>query len=138
MSTESKIEKNFVMKVPAEDGSPFVGCGYMVILDEKQASEVFSTEEEAEAMLHYLLNREYYRNIKVKTVGKSEFVLQLQAAPEGGYDYIIAGPNWLSGRLKAQGFDEREIFEYFDEVTEQTVKDAWADYHEKALFSGRG
>lgn len=91
------------------------------------------------------MGKPYFRNLARKVVNGSEFVLQLQLVEadefygiEEHYDYIISGPNWLSGRLKAQGFDEREIFEYFDEVGEQTAKDDWADYYEKALFNGRG
>ena len=78
----------------------------------------------------------YYRNIAVKVVGKHEFVLQLQEITDmngkvEGYDYIISGPNWLSGFLKAQGMSEKEVFEYWDEVTIEDANDAWEEHYER-------
>jgi hypothetical protein len=52
-----------------------------------------------------------------------------------GYDYIIAGPNWLSGYLKAQGYNEFEIFEYFDQVSSEDVRADWEARSEQVLFS---
>ena len=85
----------------------------------------------------------YFRNLARKVVNGSEFVLQLQLVEADDhygikehYDYVIAGPNWLSGRLKAQGINEREIFEYWDEVSYEDVKDDWAAFYERGIIGG--
>jgi hypothetical protein len=83
---------------------------------------------------------DWFKNIATKTVNGHKFVLQIQKIYshdtstgeiyEDGYDYIISGPNWLSGFLKAQGMNEQEIFEYWDQVTIEDVNDAWDSYYE--------
>lgn len=100
-------------------------CGHVVSVNDKTTQWVYEKEE----------NEPFYRTIAVKEVNGSVFILQLQEDYDSnyevcGYDYIISGPNWLSGRLKAQGLDEREIFEYWDQVTVQDIKDAWESYYE--------
>lgn len=99
--------------------------------------------------------REYYQErfkmIAEKTIKGKLFTLELHERldPDSynedtksflslGYDYIISGPNWLSGYLKAQGFNELEVFNYFDQVTMEDVSAAWEARNEKALFSSYG
>jgi len=85
---------------------------------------------------------DWFKNIATKTVNGHKFVLQIQKVYgyfndeifEEGYDYIISGPNWLSGFLKAQGMNEQQIFEYFDEVTIEDVNSAWDSYHESKSY----
>jgi hypothetical protein len=82
---------------------------------------------------------EQFKIILTKTVNGQTFTLELHAIPNedysevSGYDYIISGPNWLSGYLKAQGYNEMAIFEYFDQCTMQDVNDAWAAHYERSL-----
>lgn len=99
--------------------------------------------------------KEYYQDrfkiILTKTINGKTFTLELHELldPESyneqdktylsnGFDYIISGPNWLSGYLKAQGYNELEVFEYFEQVSMTDVSDAWASRNEKALFNSYG
>lgn len=75
--------------------------------------------------------------ILTKVVNGQIFTLELHAIPNDdyskveSYDYIIAGPNWLSGYLKSQGYNERGIFEYFEQCTMQNINDDWDIHYEK-------
>jgi hypothetical protein len=102
--------------------------------------ESFITLTKGPIMLTPFTNQ--FLTIATKTVGKHTFELQIQAIPcedykiVVDYDYIISGPNWLSGFLKKQGYNEFEIFEYWNSVTIQYVNDA----HESAsdrLYNAR-
>ena len=83
------------------------------------------------------LYSEQFKLILEKTVGKHTFTLELHARPDEDfkyvetYDYIISGPNWLSGYLKAQGYSEMEVFEYWEQVTITDANNAWEAYHER-------
>lgn len=77
--------------------------------------------------------KEEGRLIKEKLVGKHSFKLWLVPIPDedyeyvAGYDYVIEGPNWLSGNLKAQGYNEEEIFTYFDNCNMSDVSNAYEE-----------
>lgn len=82
--------------------------------------------------------KEQFKIIITKIVNGQTFTLELHAIPNedytevASYDYIIAGPNWLSGYLKAQGYNEMEVFEYFEQVTIQDVRDAWDAHYTRS------
>jgi hypothetical protein len=99
--------------------------------------------------------KEYFQDrfkiILEKTVNGQRFTLELHELLDQdsfnkadnsflseGFDYIISGPNWLSGYLRKQGYNDFEIFEYFEEVTMQDVSAAWEYRHEQSIINSFG
>lgn len=99
--------------------------------------------------------KEYFQDrfkiILEKTINGQRFTLELHELLDqdsynehdktflsAGFDYVISGPNWLSGYLQKQGFSEFEIFEYFEKVSMQDVSDAWEYRNEQSIINSFG
>jgi hypothetical protein len=110
-------------------------------IDDRKDKDIY---EYSSPQLVPFTGKEEGRLIMQKTVGGHEFKLWLVAIPCDeyrfitGYDYMIDGPNWCSGHLKAHGYNEEEIFTYFDNCSIEDVKSAHEAANERSYFSAYG
>jgi len=78
--------------------------------------------------------------ISTKNIGGNVFALIFLAIPDSNYeyvkswDYVVTGPNWCSGHLKAlHGCKNEEILEYWDNTGMNDVRDAWDAHNSRVI-----
>jgi len=72
--------------------------------------------------------------VKERKINKSVFYLMLVETREG-FDFVVSGPNWCSGQLRAHyGWSEQEITEYFEKSDlEADVNSSWEAHYERII-----
>jgi|GEM_PF-5258014 len=72
--------------------------------------------------------------VKKRTINKAVFYLMLIETREG-FDFVVDGPNWCSGHLRAlYEWSEPEITEYFEKGDLLAdVQSAWEAHYERII-----